>query len=370
MLIAGDGSYWIDGTFVVKATHNDQSTTATFVFSDSGTSPTPSPSTARVSMPSGSSVPGCEETNTCFIPYEARVARGGQVIWSNDDSAAHTVTSGSPADANSVGRLFDSGLLMIDATFSYTFEEEGTVDYFCIVHPWMNGVVVVGQGGTSPPPPSPSPDITISVNTDRSLYDLGDIVSLSVKLSGTSRSQNVAISVTDPTGHAVVTRTLSTDSSGRASTEFGIHEDFKTGTYTTTATVSVNGVTYKDTSRFKIESQFNQIRIVLVEGTDQQGNPSSFSRGDLGFVKVVVSANKPIATLITVNLFDSQLTTIGIASFRTTLSTGESEMILSFLIPDDAAVGSADIYANAFSDWPSNGGIPQTVEFAAQVRIT
>ena len=69
-------------------------------------------------------------------------------------------------------------------------------------------------------------------------------------------------------------------------------------------------------------------------------------------------------------MFDSQLTTIGIASFRTTLSTGESEMILSFLIPDDAAVGSADIFTNAFSDWPSSGGIPQTGEFAAQVRIT
>jgi len=74
--------------------------------------------------------------------------------------------------------------------------------------------------------------------------------------------------------------------------------------------------------------------------------------------------------LITVNLFDSQLTTIGIASFRTTLSTGQSEMILSFLIPEDAAVGTADIYANAFSDWPSNGGIPLTGEFSAQVRIT
>ena len=90
----------------------------------------------------------------------------------------------------------------------------------------------------------------------------------------------------------------------------------------------------------------------------------------MGFVKVIVSANKSITTLITVNLFDSELTTIGIGSFRSTLSSGQSEMILSFFIPDDAATGAADIYANAFSDWPSSGGVPLTGEFSAQVRIT
>ncbi|MGI0022987.1 MAG: cupredoxin domain-containing protein, partial [Nitrososphaeraceae archaeon] len=359
----------IPGKYIVTANVNSEvnsSTTASFELRVKES--TPSPSTARVSIAQESSVPGCEETNKCYIPFEVRVARGGEVTWSNDDSAAHTVTSGTAKDGPDGN--FDSSLFMAGTTFSVKFNEDGTFPYFCMVHPWMIGEVVVGQGGTSPPPPTPRPDISILVESDSSLYDLGDIVNLNVKLSGTSKSQNVGISVADPTGHVVISRTLTTDSSGRANMEFGIHENFKTGTYTTTATVSIGGVTYKDTSRFKIESQFNQIRIISVQGTDQQGNPSSFVRGDLGFVKVVVSANKPIATLVTVNLFDSQLTTIGIASFRTTLSTGESEMILSFKIPEDAAVGTADIYANAFSDWPSNGGIPQTGEFSAQVRIT
>ncbi len=40
------------------------------------------------------------------------------------------------------------------------------------------------------------------------------------------------------------------------------------------------------------------------------------------------------------------------------------------MIPDDAATGAADIFTNAFSDWPSNGGIPLTGEFSANVRIT
>ena len=102
-------------------------------------------SEAHVSIPAGSGVPGCEETDECWIPAETIVDVGGEVTWSVDDTAAHTVTSGMPSDADSVGAMFDSSLLMAGSTYSYTFDEEGTVDYFCIVHPWMQGVVIVGE---------------------------------------------------------------------------------------------------------------------------------------------------------------------------------------------------------------------------------
>jgi predicted secreted protein with PEFG-CTERM motif len=101
--------------------------------------------TASVIIPAGSGVPGCEETNECWVPNEVTVDVGGEVTWTVDDSAAHTVTSGTPSDADSVGAMFDSSLLMAGSTYSYTFDEEGTVDYFCIVHPWMQGVVIVGE---------------------------------------------------------------------------------------------------------------------------------------------------------------------------------------------------------------------------------
>jgi len=63
-----------------------------------------------VSTPQGTSVPGCEETDTCFLPYMVTVDVGGEVIWSNDDTAAHTVTAGSAADGPS--GEFDSSLFM------------------------------------------------------------------------------------------------------------------------------------------------------------------------------------------------------------------------------------------------------------------
>jgi len=97
-----------------------------------------------VSLPVGSAAPGCEETNECYIPDAVNVGVGEMVTWSNDDTAAHTVTSGSATDG--VDGIFDSSLFMAGATFSHTFEEEGTFDYFCMVHPWMVGVVTVGAG--------------------------------------------------------------------------------------------------------------------------------------------------------------------------------------------------------------------------------
>lgn len=101
--------------------------------------------TASVSIPQGTSVPGCEKTNECFIPHEVTIDVGGEVTWSNEDSAAHTVTAGSAADGPS--GVFDSSLFMAGTTFSHKFEAEGEFPYFCMVHPWMSGLVTVQAAG-------------------------------------------------------------------------------------------------------------------------------------------------------------------------------------------------------------------------------
>jgi len=106
----------------------------------------PSAFAQMVSMPTGSGVLGCEETNECFIPYEITVDVGATVTWSNDDTLPHTVTSGDlGVDPDDVGTVFDSSLLMADDTFEHTFDTVGTYPYFCIVHPWMAGVVIVQE---------------------------------------------------------------------------------------------------------------------------------------------------------------------------------------------------------------------------------
>ena len=99
------------------------------------------PQTVTVTLPAGTSVPGCEETNECFIPESITINAGDTVSWDNTDTAAHTVTSGTAADGPD--GTFDSSLLMGGATFEVTFDESGSNDYFCMVHPWMVGNVQV-----------------------------------------------------------------------------------------------------------------------------------------------------------------------------------------------------------------------------------
>jgi predicted secreted protein with PEFG-CTERM motif len=90
----------------------------------------------------GSSVPGCEETaDGCFIPSPVTIDIGATVTWENNDTAAHTSTAGSAVDGPS--GVFDSSLIMAGSSFSHTFDSAGTYDYFCMVHPWMSGTVIV-----------------------------------------------------------------------------------------------------------------------------------------------------------------------------------------------------------------------------------
>jgi len=92
----------------------------------------------------GSGAPGCEETGDgCYIPSTATVDVGGVVIMSNTDTAAHTYTSGTPGDGPD--GLFDTGLLMAGGSFEYSPDTVGEIDYFCMVHPWMQGVIIVQE---------------------------------------------------------------------------------------------------------------------------------------------------------------------------------------------------------------------------------
>ena len=73
--------------------------------------------------------------NFAFSPATLNVALGTTVIWTNNDSTTHTVTSDTG--------VFNSGGMGQNATFSYTFNTAGTYTYYCSVHTYMKGTVVV-----------------------------------------------------------------------------------------------------------------------------------------------------------------------------------------------------------------------------------
>jgi amicyanin len=76
-------------------------------------------------------------TNSVFEPNEIVVKAGTTVTWVNADRVPHTVTStASPP-------LFDSRTLRAGDAFSFEFQAAGAYDYFCKVHPYMTGKVLV-----------------------------------------------------------------------------------------------------------------------------------------------------------------------------------------------------------------------------------
>ena len=143
---------------------------------------------AEVSVPEGTGVPGCEENNECWMPNDINIAVGETVTWSNDDTAAHTVTSGSPADGPTGD--FDSSLFMAGTTFEHTFDTEGTFDYFCMVHPWMQGSVIVGAAMAEEPE-----EVIMAAETV--------MIAVDAEPAGAGQSMVVNVSITDSGGNAV-----------------------------------------------------------------------------------------------------------------------------------------------------------------------
>lgn len=93
-----------------------------------------------VAIPMSASRPGCEEADWCYSPSEITTNIGGTITWVNDDSGFHTVTSGY---YDSFDGTFDSGHIDPGKTFSYKFEKLGDFPYYCGLHPWMEGKVIV-----------------------------------------------------------------------------------------------------------------------------------------------------------------------------------------------------------------------------------
>lgn len=70
-----------------------------------------------------------------FFPARLVVAVNQRVLFVNDDDDAHTVTATSG--------LFDSKGLDTHAQWSRRFSKPGTYTYFCSLHPFMKGTIVV-----------------------------------------------------------------------------------------------------------------------------------------------------------------------------------------------------------------------------------
>ena len=92
-------------------------------------------------MPAGSVDPNAA---TGYEPSSLTVSPGSAVVWDNQDNALHTATSGNPDTATPDGK-FDTGMVGASTQSQPVTmpTEPGEYTYFCTLHPFLVGTVVV-----------------------------------------------------------------------------------------------------------------------------------------------------------------------------------------------------------------------------------
>jgi len=185
---------------------------------------------ATVENAEGSSVPGCEPD--CFIPATVTIGVGGMVTFANNDNAAHTSTAGSPADGPS--GAWDSSLVMPGSAYTTGALDAGEYPYFCMVHPWMEGLVIVEEESHDDHGDSHAEEAEDHGEVEMMEQTLtADDITISVPESA-SADERVAIDVTI-NGEHVNYDIVATHGGEEILNESGVHSHDGTGQHITSA---------------------------------------------------------------------------------------------------------------------------------------
>ena len=180
---------------------------------------------ATVENAVGSSTPGCEPD--CFIPATVTIGVGGMVTFANNDSAAHTSTAGTPADGPS--GAWDSSLVMMGAAYTTPALDAGEYPYFCMVHPWMEGLVIVEEESHD--------DHGGDDHSDKSGMEMQTLTAADITINvadGAKAGERVAIDVTI-SGEHVNYDIVATHGGEEILNESGNHSHTGEGSHTTSA---------------------------------------------------------------------------------------------------------------------------------------
>jgi len=210
----------------------------------------------------GSSVPGCEQTSqSCYVPSIAKVDVGYTVIFSNTDNAEHTFTAGTPG--NGPSGEFDSGLVKSGKSYQWPTTKVGDQPYFCVIHPWMIGLIIV-EGVVELPS-------SISVFTDASSYHGKEHIKIYGKVTNPSGSTIVNLTIVSSNGILV---DAAKTSRGDGFSRIVIPEDplWKDGTYVVTAQYGPENISATTSFNFTgfVKTTFDENGFAIVLPDDEK----------------------------------------------------------------------------------------------------
>ena len=82
---------------------------------------------------------GCERDDECFLPYVTAINVGDIILFANQDEYEHNIR----VRGDSEYLHFPADVIKPNEYFVYKFLEYGKYDYYCTLHPWMEGVIQV-----------------------------------------------------------------------------------------------------------------------------------------------------------------------------------------------------------------------------------
>jgi len=158
-----------------------------------------------------------------FDPDVVRIEPETTVSWLNDESKGnsdvqHAVSSYNPEDASAQGVEFESGLMSLGDTFSFTFNKSGVFYYNCSLHPFMTGKICVGKESEAL-----DPDCVIEDTKTKPATGVDDTAS-----PDTGKDTATGANATDDGATAGVDATADTTTGADTSADTGLEGDIAT----------------------------------------------------------------------------------------------------------------------------------------------
>lgn len=156
----------------------------------------------------------CTENKTCFEPKEITIRKGGSIVWKNEDSILHTIISGTPTKGFD-GRF--NFALIPQRSKEQVFSLTGNYSYYCSLHPWYVGTIIVSDSKEVKPHHFVDFDVMLSdnrpvVNGQTMLIeDRNTNMLLSGHLPNTVKPVPIKIQIIKPDGSDEVLSVKTTD---------------------------------------------------------------------------------------------------------------------------------------------------------------
>ncbi|MBS1269011.1 MAG: hypothetical protein MAG458_01747 [Nitrosopumilus sp.] len=211
----------------------------------------------------------------------------------------------------------------------------------------------------------------LSVSTENSAYLLGESILIDLELSGADSGEAILLEIRDSQNNQVLLQSLNTDGTGHSDIAYQLQPSQDPGLYSIIATSKADEWNYSDTATFTAimpipDVTIGEITPTIDDGTADGMIADSLQTGDMVSFNTPIVSNSTSDVLITVNVFDSQDTPLGLAYFKSKIVNDEFDIVLGLQIPQDAAPGMATVYINTYTDWTENGGVainPEQVSF-------